>query len=163
MFFRLFVTLVAVLFALASQSCSHSPTGAVATELGFARSALVGVWEVVSCESLVRRGPGSPATTPNSKYCFNAHAAYPDLAADAANDSADGGGDYELVGGDVLVIRTGVPEGIYRFRLVSISTEQIVWQQDQLRVTLRRVAGTWDGGHAPTLRPRNIRISYPPF
>ena len=134
----------------------------VAAEHTFARSALLGVWEVVACESLVPRQAGSPATTPNFKHCFSAHEAYPDLSPDAANDSADGSGDYYLVGGDILVIRTGVPGGLYAFQLDSVSPKQIVWQQGSLRVTLRRVADTWDGRRAPMLRPRNIPISYSP-
>ena len=134
----------------------------VAAEHTFARSALLGVWEVVACESLSPRQAGSAATAANSKYCFSAREAYPDLSADAANDSADGSGDYYLVGGDILVIRTGVPGGLYAFQLVSVSPKQIVWQQGSSRVTLWRVADAWDGRHAPKLRPRNVPVSYPP-
>ena len=137
------------------------PRPAAAAEHSFARSALVGVWEVVACEGLFPRQASSPATTPNSKYCFGPREAYPELPADAADDSADGSGDYYVVGGDILVIRTGVPGGLHAFQLESVGPKQIVWQQGNLRVTLRRIARIWDGRHAPKLRPQNIRISYP--
>lgn len=162
MFFRLFVTLIVGLAALALASCTHSPGRAVAAGHGFTRSALVGVWEVIASESSIPRQMGSPATMPNSKYCFSSDEAYPDLAADSINDSADGGGSYDLVGDDVLIIHTGVPGAIYSFQLTSVSKDQIVWHQNTLRVTLRRIADKWDGSHAPKLPRKDIRISYPP-
>ena len=152
--FRLFSAVVVLLLAC-------SPAGAA--ERPFARSALLGVWEMVAYESLAPRQVGSPASTPNAKFCFGPREAYPDLAADAANDSADGGGEWWLVGGDILVIRTGVPVGgILAIQLVSVSPEQIVWHRGALRVTLRRVARAWDGRRAPRLGRRSVPVIYPP-
>ena len=127
----------------------------------FTPSSLQGVWEVVACESLSPRRTGNPDTTPNFKYCFGSGIAYPELSADASDDSADGGGDYYIAGKNILVIRTGVPGGLYSFLLDSANAEQLVWHNGVLRVTLRRVACTWDGCHAPKLQSRNIPIVYP--
>lgn len=152
--------------ALGLVSCAH-PQGMVDAVAvappgqGFSRPALVGVWEVVGCESLVPRGEGSPASIPNSKYCFNSTAAYPDLAPDSVGDSADGGGEWSLSGSETMVIRTGVPGGVHSFQLISISSDQLVWHVDGRHVTLRRVARDWDGSHAPKLLPKEIAISYP--
>ena len=150
---RLFLT-IATLLALDYHVAAAQPA--------FARSALLGVWVVVACESFSPHRAGSPATVPNCKFCFGTKEAYPDLPADEVNDSADGSGDYYVVGGDILVIRTGVPGGLFAFQLVTVGAEQIVWHRGEWRVTLRRIARTWDGIHTPKLRPRNLPVSYLP-
>lgn len=132
---------------------------AVAAEPPYSRSALFGVWEVVACKSDLPRQPGQPVRIPNYKYCFNASEAYPELSPDEVTDSADGSGEYWLVGGNVLVLRTGVPGGVHAYAIVSISRKQIIWFDKGFSVTLRRVARTWSR-HAPKLQRRDVPISY---
>ncbi len=131
-----------------------------AAERGFTRAALVGVWEPIAFENLAPRGAQDPATKPNSKFCFSADTAYPSLGADQRGDGADGGGPYFLVDGDILVIRTGVPGGIWTYVIVSITSDRLVLQESLLRVTFRRVAKTWDPARAPRVPPKNIPVTY---
>jgi hypothetical protein len=148
------------LFAIIAVSFTPG-CGSVTTSTAFAPSSLLGIWEVVACESIFPHRAGSPASIPNDKYCFGSHKAYPELPADASNDSEDGSGHYYVVGKDILVIRTGVPGGLYSLQLASVNPEQIVWHRGELRVTLRRIARFWDGCNAPKLRSRDVPISYP--
>lgn len=165
LFLRLTASLAASLVALLLSSCAHGPDGGMTgapTGPAVSRGALSGVWEVVAAESLVPRQTGRPVMPlSNSKYCFNAREAYPDLAPDTAQDSADGGGDYHFNAGGVLVIRTGVPDGASVYHLELVSPEQLIWRHQGLRITLRRVALSWDGRNAPKLPRRDIPVKYP--
>ena len=133
---------------------------AAGSERGFSRSALAGVWEPVAFESALPRRPRDPARKENCKYCFSADTAYPCLSADSAGDSADGGGPYFLVDGDILVVRTGVPGGIWTYQIVSLTRDKLVWQEGSLRVILRRIAKVWKPNRAPRIRCRDIPIAY---
>lgn len=124
------------------------------------RPGLTGVWEVTAMESAIPRNSCSPETVPNWKYCFSRDTAYPELAPESVDDSADGGGPYYLVGGNILVIRTGAPGGIFAFGISSLHGYQLIWQERSVTTTLRRIAKNWTG-KAPKIKPRRITIQYP--
>ena len=123
-------------------------------------SDLVGVWEVVAYRDLAPRKNGSADKKPNFKYCFDLEHAYPQLSPDAKNDSADGGGDYHITGGNILVIRTGVPGGIWTYEIESVAPDKLVWREGSLQTTLRRIAKNWNSERsvAPVIRRREIPL-----
>lgn len=127
-----------------------------------ARSSLIGVWEITSCVSLRSKTQGDTPSITNSKFCFNASEAYPDLSPEVAGDSADGLGSYFIVDGDIVLIRTGVPDGIRIYVIDSVTKDQIVWRDGPLVVTLRRIAKSWVESRAPKIKPKRIPITYLP-
>ena len=108
---------LAVAFSLSAAGCARVdirapnsiPSAPQTSQIS--KASLQGVWEVVSCDALYHT-PSDAKSMANYKYCFNSKTAYPRLSPDSASDSADGGGDYYIVGGNILVIRTGVPGGL---------------------------------------------------
>jgi len=149
-----------LLSALCALLVTSLSTSLPATERAIARSSLVGVWEVIAFESPFTRSASSPKSRPNYKYCFSLDQAYRELSPDSAGDSADGGGEYYIAGGNILVIRTGAPEGLYAYNIDSVSNDKLIWYEGSLRVTLRRIAKVWRPSHAPKVRPKDIRIRY---
>jgi hypothetical protein len=123
-------------------------------------SDLVGVWEVVAYRDLVLRKSGKADKKPNFKYCFDLKHAYPELSPDAKNDSADGGGDYHITGENTLVIRTGVPGGIWTYEIESVAPDKLVWRNGSLQTTLRRIAKKWNSERpiAPMIRRKEIPV-----
>jgi hypothetical protein len=153
---------IAIAFGLFTVGCIHieSPVphsvGAGSRTARIKESDLHGVWEVVSCRA-INPSPRVAKSTLNYKYCFNSETAYPRLSPDSASDSADGGGEYHLVGDDILVIRTGVPGGMEAYE-IQLSDDKLILFDPNYRTTLRRIAKTWDG-KAPIIKPRDILIT----
>lgn len=153
------IVIAACLFAAGcvhvESRASHSKR-ADAQNARIKKSDLYGVWEVVSCSAL-NPIPGDAKSTLNYKYCFNRETAYPRLSPDTASDSADGGGEFYLVGDDILVIRTGVPGGMEAYT-IELSDDKLILFDPPYRTTLRRIAKSWDG-KAPIIKPRDIPIT----
>jgi len=153
---------LAMAVSLSAAGCARVDLGAPHSTLAapqtpqITKSSLQGVWEVVSCYAL-HHLPGDAKSMANFKYCFNSETAYPGLSPDSASDSADGGGDYYIVGGNIMVIRTGVPGGIYAYN-VEVLNDKLILSDERFQTTLRRIAKSWDG-KAPIIRPREIPIT----
>lgn len=127
------------------------------------KSSLYGVWEVISCSSTdyipsVDKLANHSKSTLNYKYCFNEQTAYPGLPPDSEYDSADGGGEYYIVGDNIMVIRTGVPNDIRAYS-VEISNDRLILTDSRFRTTFRRIAKSWNG-KAPIIKPKEIPIKF---
>jgi len=126
------------------------------------RKHLRGVWQIESIESRWPWKEGSPKTSENLKYCFSSNGeAYPRLAADSKNDSADNSGSYWVAGVDILVIYQGGLERIDAHRILSLTSDRMVWvdSNGSFKTTLRRVAKDWKGA-APVSKALEIEIHY---
>jgi hypothetical protein len=103
----------------------------------FDHALLLGVWEVTGYRELAGPGVKPGEHRPNSKYCFTDSHIYRGLPPDAANDSADGWQQYDVLRD--MIICTGLFDDDV-LRVVSLSKDRLEVVNGAIQISLRRVA-----------------------